>query len=103
MLIADCGTRSLESVPVLRGGTSAMPLGIHPGYLIILLAIVLIIFGPGKLPEVGGAIGRGMREFQKTRNELTDDVRSAISEKPAPPAASVKESATAEFDRPRLG
>jgi len=40
--------------------------GIHPAYLIVLLAIVLIIFGPGKLPELGGAIGRGMREFQNS-------------------------------------
>jgi sec-independent protein translocase protein TatA len=45
--------------------------GIHPAYLVVLLAIVLIIFGPGKLPELGGAIGRGMREFQHTVNGIT--------------------------------
>jgi sec-independent protein translocase protein TatA len=45
--------------------------GIHPAYLVVLLAIVLIIFGPGRLPELGGAIGRAMREFQHTVNGLT--------------------------------
>ena len=59
-----------------------MPLGMHPAWLLVLLAIVLIIFGPGKLPEVGGAIGRGVREFRKTRDELTDEVKSALDDKP---------------------
>jgi sec-independent protein translocase protein TatA len=49
-----------------------MPFGMHPAYLLILLAIVLIIFGPGKLPELGSAIGRGLREFQKTRDGPPD-------------------------------
>jgi sec-independent protein translocase protein TatA len=48
-----------------------MPFGLHPAYLIILLAVVLIIFGPGKLPELGGAVGRGMREFRKASDGIT--------------------------------
>ena len=59
-----------------------MPFGLHPAYLIILLAIVLIIFGPGKLPELGGAIGRGIKEFRKTSSELTEQVKEAVSEPP---------------------
>jgi len=31
----------------------------------LILLIILIIFGVGKLPQVGGAIGRGIREFRK--------------------------------------
>lgn len=57
-----------------------MPFGLHPAYLIILLAIVLIIFGPGKLPELGGAVGRGIREFRKHSNEITEEVKSQIHE-----------------------
>jgi sec-independent protein translocase protein TatA len=57
-----------------------MPFGLHPAYLIILLAIVLIIFGPGKLPELGGAVGRGIREFRKASNQITDEVTSAVQE-----------------------
>lgn len=40
-----------------------------PTELIILLVIVLVIFGAGKLPEVGGAIGKGIREFRKAQSE----------------------------------
>ncbi|HEY7201838.1 MAG TPA: twin-arginine translocase TatA/TatE family subunit [Candidatus Dormibacteraeota bacterium] len=49
-----------------------MPFGLHPAYLIILLAIILIIFGPGKLPELGSAVGRGMREFRRAQDGLTN-------------------------------
>jgi sec-independent protein translocase protein TatA len=58
-----------------------MGLPIHPFWLIILLAIVLIIFGPGKLPELGGAVGRGIREFRKASNDITAEVKSSIEEK----------------------
>jgi len=53
----------------------------HPWYLIILLAIILIIFGPGKLPELGGAIGRGIREFQKSSSQITEEVKNAVAER----------------------
>lgn len=33
--------------------------------LIIILVIILVIFGAGKLPQIGGAIGKGIREFRK--------------------------------------
>lgn len=35
-----------------------------PATGVMLLAIVLIIFGPGKLPEIGRSVGRGIREFK---------------------------------------
>ncbi len=38
--------------------------------LILILVIALIIFGPGKLPEVGKAIGKSVREFKKATNEI---------------------------------
>jgi sec-independent protein translocase protein TatA len=67
-----------------------MGLPFHPLWLIILLAIVLIIFGPGKLPELGGAVGRGIREFRKASSEVTDEVRSSMERKDPPaPAAPV--------------
>lgn len=37
----------------------------QPTHLILILVVVLIIFGPGKLPEVGKAIGKTVREFRK--------------------------------------
>ncbi len=36
----------------------------HAPEIIILLVIVLMVFGPGKLPEIGSAVGRGIREFR---------------------------------------
>lgn len=40
-----------------------------PFELIIILVIVIIIFGVGRLPELGGAIGKGIREFRKAVSE----------------------------------
>jgi sec-independent protein translocase protein TatA len=59
-----------------------------PAELILLLVIVLIIFGPGKLPDIGSAVGKGIREFRKASNELEESVRgepsrSSADERPA--------------------
>jgi sec-independent protein translocase protein TatA len=40
-----------------------------PSHLLILLVIVLIIFGPSKLGDVGGAMGKAIRDFKKAMNE----------------------------------
>jgi len=44
-----------------------------PGLILILL-IALIIFGPGKLPEIGRAFGRTLSEFKKSAKDLTQDI-----------------------------
>jgi sec-independent protein translocase protein TatA len=41
----------------------------QPMHLIIILGIVLIIFGPGKLPELGGSLGKAIRGFKQAMNE----------------------------------
>ena len=41
--------------------------GIGPFELIIILVVVMIIFGVGRLPEVGGAMGKAIREFRKSQ------------------------------------
>jgi sec-independent protein translocase protein TatA len=46
-----------------------------PAELIVLLVIVLIIFGPGKLPDIGNAVGKGIREFRKASTDLEESVR----------------------------
>jgi sec-independent protein translocase protein TatA len=40
-----------------------------PSHLLILLVIILIIFGPSKLGDVGGAMGRAIRDFKRAMNE----------------------------------
>ena len=54
--------------------------------LIILLVVVLIVFGPGKLPDIGNAIGRGVREFRKASNDLESSIRGEPSKSAAPPS-----------------
>ena len=49
--------------------------GIGVQELVIILIIVLIIFGAGKLPEIGSALGKGIKNFKKSmneNNEITD-------------------------------
>ena len=51
-----------------------MPFHIGPMEIGIILVIILIIFGVGKLPQVGGAIGKSIREFRKERSgEMEED------------------------------
>jgi sec-independent protein translocase protein TatA len=58
---------------------------IHPLWIVVALVIVLIIFGPGRLPELGGAVGKAMREFRKATSELTNEVTNAAQATPTPP------------------
>ncbi|MFB9759408.1 twin-arginine translocase TatA/TatE family subunit [Ectobacillus funiculus] len=52
-----------------------------PG-LILILILVLIVFGPSKLPEIGRAFGSTLREFKKSTRELvTDDLNEETSNK----------------------
>lgn len=46
--------------------------GIGMPELLIILVIILIVFGAGKLPEIGGAIGKGIRNFKKSVTESED-------------------------------
>ena len=45
--------------------------------LLIILVLVMIIFGAGKLPQVGGALGKGLRNFKKGVNEAEDAIEEA--------------------------
>lgn len=57
-----------------------MPLGLgHWWVILIVLAIVLIVYGPGKLPEVGGAVGKAMREFRKASSDLQDEIKRSAA------------------------
>lgn len=51
--------------------------------LIIILVIVLVIFGAGKLPEVGSALGKGIRNFKSSMTEASDNksVKGDIEDK----------------------
>ena len=48
-----------------------------PSHVLLLLLLVLIIFGPSRLGDVGGALGRGIRDFKRAINERDSDAVSA--------------------------
>ena len=50
-----------------------MPFGIGVTELVILLVVLLILFGPKRLPELGRSLGRGMREFKDSISGKDDD------------------------------
>ena len=54
-----------------------MPFRMGPWEIALILAIILIVFGVGKLPQVGGAIGKGIRAFRK--GQAGEDGRAPIS------------------------
>lgn len=58
---------------------------IEPWHLVLLLVIILVL-GPGKLPQVGKGIGEALREFRKATSEIQGAVR--LDPPPAAPAAS---------------
>lgn len=55
-----------------------------PSHLLILLLIILVIFGPSKLGDVGGAMGKAIRDFKKAMNEDDSAKTVAKSEEPKP-------------------
>ena len=55
--------------------------GIGIPELIIVLVIVMIIFGVGRLPEIGGAMGRAIKEFRKSQSGVETDGGNETEEK----------------------
>ncbi len=59
-----------------------------PLEIIVILAVVVMIFGVGKLPQVGGALGKSIREFRKASSEEDDeDARKIEQQSATTPAA----------------
>jgi sec-independent protein translocase protein TatA len=63
-------------------GEQRMDLG--PLEVIVILAVVVMIFGVGKIPQVGSALGKSIREFRKASNEGDEETATAVET--APPA-----------------
>lgn len=57
--------------------------GLQPTHLIIILIVALLIFGPSKLPEIGKALGKTIREFQTGIKEATQGFTEEVSSTPA--------------------
>ena len=57
------------------------------GEIILILALVLILFGAKKLPELAKGLGTGIKEFKKATREVTDEIHTAMEETPPPSSA----------------
>jgi sec-independent protein translocase protein TatA len=63
---------------------NVMLAGIFGGWeIILILAVVLILFGAKKLPELAKGLGTGIKEFKKATREVTDEIQNAGTETPA--------------------
>jgi sec-independent protein translocase protein TatA len=58
--------------------------GIGVPELIVIMVIALIIFGPGKLPEIGSALGKGIRDFKKAFDAADDEVKKVETKAEGP-------------------
>jgi len=54
--------------------------GIGAGEIILVLIIALIVFGPGRLPEIGSALGKTIREFRQASAEITQEFTRELEE-----------------------
>lgn len=60
--------------------------GIVGGWeIVLILAVVLILFGAKKLPELAKGLGQGIKEFKKATREVTDEVTSAMDDTSSSP------------------
>lgn len=48
--------------------------------LILILGVALIVFGPGKLPELGNALGKTIREFKGAINNIDEDIKREVKD-----------------------
>jgi len=59
---------------------------IGPVELVIILVIALLVIGPGKLPDVGSALGKSIREFRKAATDVQESVKLDAPSAPVAPA-----------------
>ncbi|MBA4149167.1 MAG: twin-arginine translocase TatA/TatE family subunit [Verrucomicrobia bacterium] len=59
--------------------------GLGGGELVAILAVVLLLFGAKKLPELARGLGQGIKEFKKASNEVTGELQRSIDDEPPAP------------------
>jgi len=55
-----------------------MPFGLGIGETVLIFAVFLLFFGPKRLPELGGALGKGMRDFRRALAGFEEDTASPV-------------------------
>jgi sec-independent protein translocase protein TatA len=59
-------------------------LGLGGWEIILIFAVILLLFGAKKLPELAKGLGSGIKEFKKATREVTDEIQNAGDDKPQP-------------------
>jgi sec-independent protein translocase protein TatA len=75
-----------------------VPFGIAWWEILLILLLVLLVFGPKRLPEMGRSLGRGFREFKESITGESKEERAAELPPPEPAEAPEPESAPRERD-----
>ena len=65
----------------------------------IILVVVLIVFGAGKLPQIGGALGKSIREFRKAKEGVETEMKEEVKEEAIDKAKSTASKDAAESDK----
>lgn len=66
--------------------------------LILILIALLLVFGPSKLPEIGKAFGKSLREFRSATRDMTDEVTKAVADNQESSAKSAKGSSAGSVE-----
>ena len=67
--------------------------GIGTSEILIILVIALLVLGPNEIPKIAKALGRGMRELERAKNELKDSIQFEIDEQESREAKAPEQSA----------
>jgi sec-independent protein translocase protein TatA len=74
--------------------------------IVLILAVVLILFGAKKLPELAKGLGQGIKEFKKATNDVQQELNQAMQDNPPPQrrvdAPAPKQVAPAEGTEPKV-
>jgi sec-independent protein translocase protein TatA len=68
--------------------------------IVLILAVVLILFGAKKLPELAKGLGTGIKEFKKATREVTEEIERAGDTTPAPKAPPANTTAQTQAQPP---
>jgi sec-independent protein translocase protein TatA len=52
------------------------------GKILLIVVVILIFFGPKKIPDLAQSLGKGIREFKKAMRDVTDEVQKPVNDEP---------------------
>ena len=67
--------------------------------MVLILAVVLVLFGSKKLPELAKGLGQGIKEFKKATREVSEEISSSVHDNSPAPATLKLPSATVPMDQ----